>query len=119
MSDEEFEKDIAEMVIRPKLQRVVRKYPNIKNKAELRKFFLEEEGISMSAAKFEEYLEILGITFLKRVEIAGLFPAAPARPQAGPDAPEEEEVVFDNEIDKNVPMSPRGNQNPRDMFGLA
>ena len=116
MTDENFEKDIAEMVIRPKLQKVANKY-TCNNKADLRKYFIEEEGVSMSAAKFENYLSILGIKFVKTVEIQGLFPDAPPRPLAGADA-SEEEVVFDNEdVGSSYQMRTPG-VNTRDMFGL-
>ena len=116
MTDENFEKDIAEMVIRPKLQKVASKY-TCNNKADLRKHFIEEEGVSMSAAKFEAYLSILGIKFEKKVEIKGLFPDAPPRPQAGADAPEDESFRFDNE--DTPPTKARGGLNSRDMFGLG
>ncbi|MBV70964.1 MAG: hypothetical protein CMH52_06390 [Myxococcales bacterium] len=117
MTDENFEKDIAEMVIRPKLQRVVNKY-TCNNKADLRKYFIQEEGVSMSAAKFEGYLTMLGITFEKRVEIKGLFTDAPPPPVAGADASEEDDLKFDNEMPPIQGQDPRSGRNRSDMFGL-
>ena len=118
MTDENFEKDIAEMVIRPKLQKVANKY-TCNNKADLRKYFIEEEGVSMSAAKFEAYLSILGVKFVKTVEIQGLFPDAPPRPLAGADASEEDDFQFDNEGPQFNGRDPRTGRNRNDMFGLA
>ena len=118
MTDENFEKDIAEAVIRPKLQKVCKTLGPIQNKAELRKKFIEQEGVSMSAAKFEAYLAMLNITFEKKVEIKGLYPDAPPPAAAGADASEEEDFKFDNEATPpHIPVMTRGGFNPRDMFG--
>ena len=119
MTDENFEKDIAEMVIRPKLQKVVNDYQGeITSKAQLRKIFNEAYEVSLSAAKFEEYLSLLDIRFTKRVIIENLFPAAPPRRSAGAEEPvEDDDFVFDNETPP--PTTTRGGLNPRDMFGLA
>ena len=111
-----FEKDIAEAVIRPKLQKVCNTLGPIQNKAELRKKFIEQEGVAMSAAKFEGYLTMLDITFVKTVEIKGLFTDAPPPAVAGADA-SEEEVAFDNED-----VSPHrfaSQQRRNDMFNQA
>lgn len=116
MSDDNFEQDIAEAVIRPKLQKVYETRGCINTKADLRKKFIEQEGVSMSAAKFEGYLSMLGVTFVKKVEIKGLYPDAPPRPEAGTDA-SEEEVAFDNEG-----VSPHrfaSQQRRNDMFNQA
>lgn len=123
MTDENFEKEIAEMVIRPKLQKVVRETPGIANKAELRKAFLEAEGVTVSAAKFEEYLRLLGISFKKQVIIEGLdvgWCGDPPRPQAGAETPDED-FRFDNEKPEGNTYADTHNRakNPRDMFGLA
>jgi len=116
MSDDTFEQDIAEAVIRPKLQRVCENYGALNTKADLRKAFIDQEGVSMSAAKFESYLNMLNITFVKKVEIKGLYPDAPPPAVAGADA-SEEEVVFDNEDVE--PSRFRSQQRRNDMFGLA
>lgn len=116
MSDDNFENDIARAVILPKLQKVYQTRGDINNKADFRKKFIEQEGVSMSAAKFESYLSILGITFVKKVEIKGLYPDAPPPAVAGADA-SEEEVVFDNE--EVGPARYRSQQRRNDVFGLA
>ena len=114
-----FELEVAQKVILPKLQQVYHQNPGISSKAEFRKEFNALHGVSLSAAKFEEYLSHLNINFTKKVVIEGLFPGSPPRPQAGAATPEEledEDFVFDNEVS---PPTHRGNMNPRDMFGLA
>tara|TARA_R100000654_G_C2642589_1_gene121940 strand:+ start:84 stop:464 length:381 start_codon:yes stop_codon:yes gene_type:complete len=126
MTDSSFDKDVAELVIRPKLQQVYRNNPATQSKSELRQMFIEQEGYPISAAKFDEYLKMLNITFKKQVIIEGLFvggnvtfSAASPRPQDGDDS-SEEEVVFDNEdpIPPNG-IDPRTGRNRSDMFGLA
>lgn len=126
MTDTSFDKDVAELVIRPKLQKVYRSNPGTQSKSELRKMFIEQEGYPISAAKFDEYLKMLDITFRKQVVIEGLFlmgsdilDAVPSRPQAG-NGSSEEEVVFDNE--ETIPVNhvdSRSGRNRNDMFGLA
>jgi len=116
MSDDTFEKDIAKAVILPKLQRVAKERGEIQSKADLRKKFIEQEGVSMSAAKFEGYLDMLNIKFVKKIEIQGLYPDATPPAVAGADA-SEEEIVFDNEG-----VSPHrfaNNQRRNDMFNQA
>ena len=113
-----FELEVAQKVILPKLQQVYQQNPDISSKAEFRKEFNALHGVSLSAAKFEEYLSYLNINFTKKVVIEGLFPGVPPRPQAGAATPEEledDDFAFDNES----PPTHRGNMNPRDMFGLA
>ena len=117
MSD--FETEIAKQVILPKLQQAVtQSKEEVTSKAQLRKMFNEVHGVSLSAAKFEEYLSLLNIKFTKRVVIEGLYPEAPPRPSAGAEAPEEEDFRFDNEKERDNPNNFRG-VNSRDMFGLA
>lgn len=113
----DFETEVAKKVILPKLQEAYLAVDDdITSKAQLRKVFNDTHGVSLSAAKFEEYLSLLDIRFTKRVVIENLFPASPARRSAGPEEPEEDDdFVFDNE----TPPPTRGNMNPRDMFGLA
>jgi len=119
MTDNNFDKDVAELVIRPKLQTCVSNNPDIKNKAELRAMFMEQEGFPISAAKFDEYLKTLDIEFVKTVTIKGLFTASSPRPVAGATEPEEE-IVFDNEVSTSESMiDPRSGLNRNDMFGLA
>ena len=115
-TNESFETEVANLVIRPKLQNVVEKY-EVSSKAELRKWFLIEEEVTLSAAKFDEYLKLLGITFKKQVVIEGLYlTGASPRPEAGGDTPEE--VSFDNEdVGENKTMQRFRASN--DVFGLA
>jgi hypothetical protein len=81
-TNEAFETEVANLVIRPKLQKVVEKY-EVSSKAELRKWFLIEEEVTLSAAKFDEYLKLLGITFKKQVVIEGLYTAASSASASG------------------------------------
>ena len=120
MTDNNFDKEVAELVIRPKLQTCVSNNPDIKNKAELRAMFMEQEGFPISAAKFDEYLKTLDIEFVKTVTIKGLSPASSPRPVAGATEPEEE-IVFDNEDPNlvNEVIDRRSGHNRNDMFGLA
>ena len=132
-----FEKEVAEKVILPKLQKIynISQGMNagadenssrpIKNKADFRKRFMEHEGVTISAAKFDEYLTELNITFKKVVVIGGLWDIPvecgtppPARPSGRAVDGEEvtgEEVSFDNEDDNDFPKSHRSNRNI-DMF---
>lgn len=115
-TNEAFETEVANLVIRPKLQKVVEKY-EVSSKAELRKWFLIEEEVTLSAAKFDEYLKLLGITFKKQVVIGGLYlTGASPRPEAGGDTPEED-IEFDNET-KEDKLSRRF-QRSNDAFNLA
>ena len=116
MSDDNFEKDIAEAVIRPKLQKVLSNYGSINNKSEFRKAFIDQEGVTMSAAKFEAYLNMLDIKFVKTVEVKGLYPDATPPAVAGADA-SEEEVTFDNE--GVSPHRFKSQQRRNDMFNQA
>ena len=113
----DFEEEVAKKVILPKLQEAYRAATDdITSKAQLRKVFNDTHGVSLSAAKFEEYLSVLNIQFTKRVVIENLFPASPPRRSAGAEEPEEDDdFVFDNETSPPT----RGGQNPLDMFGLA
>ena len=115
----DFETEVAKKVILPKLQEAYLAAPEgeeITSKAQLRKIFNDTHGVSLSAAKFEEYLSLLDIRFTKQVVIENLFPASPPRRSAGAEEPEEDDdFVFDNE----TPPPTRGGQNPLDMFGLA
>tara|TARA_Y100001938_G_scaffold147842_1_gene229997 strand:+ start:1786 stop:2166 length:381 start_codon:yes stop_codon:yes gene_type:complete len=126
MTDSSFEKDVAELVIRPKLQKIYANNPFIKSKTELRQLFIEEEGYPISAAKFDEYLKMLDIYFEKTVVLRGLYNeptnnlnVAAARQQAGP--ADNDEVVFDNEDTNlvNEVIDQRSGRNRNDMFGLA
>tara|TARA_R100001079_G_scaffold100025_1_gene64307 strand:- start:185 stop:565 length:381 start_codon:yes stop_codon:yes gene_type:complete len=126
MTDTSFDKEVAELVIRPKLQKVYNSNPGIKSKAELRELFIEQEGYPISAAKFDEYLKMLEIHFEKMVVIRGLYneptnilDVAAARQQAGP--ADNDEVVFDNEDPNlmNKVIDERSGRNRNDMFGLA
>lgn len=123
-----FEKEVAEKVILPKLREVYlaanKAGAPIKNKADFRKRFMEHEGITLSAAKFDEYLCELNIVFRKVLVIEGLEPRrikddpTPARPSGRAVDGEEvtgEEVSFDNEDTEDFPEGYRAVKNA-DMF---
>ena len=110
-TNEAFETEIANLVIRPKLQKIVEKY-QVLSKAELRKCFLIEEEVTLSAAKFDEYLKLLGITFKKQVVIEGLYTDASSRLGVGEEA-SDGDFKFDNETPKETKAT------NRNVFGLA
>ena len=110
-TNEAFETEVANLVIRPKLQRVVERY-EVSSKAELRKWFLVQEEITLSAAKFDEYLKLLGITFKKQVVIEGLYADASSRRGVGKEAADDD-FKFDNETPKDTRVT------NHDVFGLA
>lgn len=94
-----FEKEVAEKVILPKLRDVYNAARDegdpIKNKSDFRKKFMAHEEITLSAAKFDEYLSELNITFKKVVVIEGLGITLDAPPPARPSgrAVDGEEVI--------------------------
>ncbi len=97
----EINKEIAFQVILPKLKSIANEF-EIKSAADLRKQFNIKHDESISAAKFQEWLDDLEIKFVKKVVVLWPKPARPSgRPAADPLMSEEEEV--DDEMSHDFP----------------
>jgi len=94
--------DVLNMVVRPTLSELIRKDEDITNKSSLHSAFKKETGSTVSFSTFSAWLQVLGISFRKSVQIDGLTPWSVSPAPGGadgprPDAGEEGEVKFDNE----------------------
>ena len=114
-----FEKDMAEKMILPILQKIYTKALSednpIKNKSDLKNRFIADQEINVSSAKFDKWLADLNIKFKKVVVIEGLVPDmthAPSPAQPSGRAVEEDDVTFDDEDPRDF-LPPRNNL---DMF---
>ena len=95
----EINKEIAFQVILPKLQMICSK-EEIKSVPELRKKFNSTYEESISAAKFQEWIDLLEVKFTKKVVIewpAGVRPAGrpPAVPQDDDLGEQQDELADD------------------------
>ena len=109
----ELDKEIAEKVILPKLKMLAIADSNdeIKSIASLRRHFNEKFEESISAAKFQSWIDLLGIKFEKKVVIIWPTPGGPSGPPVV--APEDPEV--DDEMNSSFPPTAPMNV---DAFGL-
>lgn len=96
--------DILNLTVRPKLSELIRNDKDITNKSLLHSAFKKETGSTVSFSTFNTWLQMIGITFRKSVQIDGLTPQIEVPAPGGavgprPDAGEEEQmdVKFDNE----------------------
>lgn len=108
--------DVLHRVIRPYLATLIGSNEKITNKSTLHAEFKKSTLSTVSFSTFNAWLEMLGISFRKTVQIEGLSPlptpggAAGPRPDAGEP---EEEVRFDNE----TPFEFNGRRGFGDAFG--
>jgi len=97
----EINTEIAFRVILPKLQHLCSD-AEVKTVAELRKKFNEEYKESISAAKFQEWIDLLGVKFTRKVVIQ--WPDTP-RP-GGRAASDPIESLDDDELSDDFPPTP-------------
>lgn len=85
--------------VRPYLSGLVRENPEITNKSLLHAAFKKNTGSTISFSTFNTWLDSLGISFRKTVQVEGLatIPAPGGAAGPRPDAGEEIDVKFDNE----------------------
>ena len=123
----DFDKEVAEQVILPKLKKVyadsLQQDEPIKNKADLRKRFMDTFDTSMSAIKFDSWLEKLGIKFKRVVVIEGLEAdisesittmPSPGLSYGTPVDDEDDDEGFDNEVPSDMGPAKLNN----DMFNM-
>ena len=90
--------DVLQQIIKPALADLIRTDPEITNKSTLHTAFKKSTQSTVSFSTFNTWLEALGISFRKVVQIEGITPVpapgggAGPRPDAG-----EQDVKFDNE----------------------
>jgi hypothetical protein len=90
---------VLQQIIKPALAELIRTDPEITNKSTLHTAFKKSTQSTVSFSTFNTWLEALGISFRKVVQIEGITPTpAPGGATGGPrpDAGDEE-VRFDNE----------------------
>ena len=89
---------VLQQIIKPALADLIRTDPEITNKSTLHTAFKKSTQSTVSFSTFNTWLEALGISFRKVVQIEGITPVpapgggAGPRPDAG-----EQDVKFDNE----------------------
>jgi hypothetical protein len=85
--------------VRPYLSGLVRENPEITNKSLLHAAFKKSTGSTISFSTFNTWLDSLGISFRKTVQVEGLatIPAPGGAAGPRPDAGEDDDVRFDNE----------------------
>jgi len=90
--------DVLQQIIKPALADLIHTDPEITNKSTLHTAFKKSTQSTVSFSTFNTWLEALGISFRKVVQIEGITPVpapgggAGPRPDAG-----EQDVKFDNE----------------------
>ena len=91
---------VLQQIIKPALAELIRTDPEITNKSTLHTAFKKSTQSTVSFSTFNTWLEALGISFRKVVQIEGITPTYVPAPGGGagprPDAGEQE-VKFDNE----------------------
>lgn len=92
--------DVLNKIIKPELSALIQLDSSITNKSLLHAAFKKTTQSTVSFSTFNTWLELMGISFRKTVQVEGLTPvptpggAAGPRPDVGE---QEEEVRFDNE----------------------
>lgn len=88
---------VLQQIIKPALADLIRTDPEITNKSTLHAAFKKSTQSTVSFSTFNTWLEVLGISFRKVVQIEGITstPAPGGAVRPPPDAGEE--VKFDNE----------------------
>lgn len=89
--------NVLDQIIKPSLAELIRTDPEITNKSTLHAAFKKSTGSTVSFATFNTWLDALGISFRKVVQIEGInsTPAPGGAVRPPPDAGDE--VRFDNE----------------------
>jgi hypothetical protein len=99
----ELDKEIAEKVVLPKLQKIAAEN-EVTSIAQMRKFFNEMFEESISASRFQNWIDLLEIKFVRKVVIE--WPSV-ARPLGrATEVPTDEEPVEDDEMTNDFPAIP-------------
>ena len=105
---DQLNKEIAEKVILPKLKQlaIADTEDEITSVAAMRRHFNEKFEESISAAKFQEWIDLLGIKFERKVVIVWPTPPGPSGPGVVvPDNPEDEEDTMSGTFPPARPMN--------------
>lgn len=111
----ELDKEIAEKVVLPKLQKIAAEN-EVTSIAQMRKFFNEMFEESISASRFQNWIDLLEIKFVRKVVIE--WPSV-ARPTGrATEVPSDEEPLEDDEMSDDFPVvPPTGVRMDMDAFG--
>jgi hypothetical protein len=90
--------DVLQQIIKPALADLIHTDPEITNKSTLHTAFKKSTQSTVSFSTFNTWLEALGISFRKVVQIEGITPVpAPGGAVRPPPDAGEQDVKFDNE----------------------
>ena len=96
-----FELEVAQKVILPKLKKIAQDNPDLTGVSQMRKLFNEVYESSISASKFQTWIDLLDIKFEKKVVIVWPSPPGPGGP--GVVVPQDLEEEVDDKMKNDFP----------------